>query len=508
MNTTKLDIIVASLLVLMPITFWGQQIQINILDLGAKGDGKTDNTLIIQNAIDKASQSGNGKVIIPAGRFMTGVIHLKSNTELHLNENGILLGSPKRSDYGPKDASALIVANHQQNISMTGKGVIDGQGDQLLKDIYMMLNGGTLEDSEWKIYNPWHQMRPEERNRPKIIELTDCDTLKIKGITIKNGLCWVQNYKNSSNIIIDSIKVESNTFWNNDGIDITDCKNVRITNCILNCDDDGICLKSYDRNSCCKNVYVANCIVRASASAVKLGTASKGGFKKITIRDITVYDTFRSAIAIESVDGGILEDVDVQNITAKNTGNAIFIRLGHRNKDEVYSQLRRIHISNIKAEIPLEKPDKGYPMEGPEPDFAHNVFPSSITGIPGHPVENVRIENVELIYTGGAKKEIACLPADSLSKILEQISEYPEFSMFGELPSWAFYARHVNGLKFINIKVKVNGKDNRPAFAADDVNRLVMDKIYIQCNDTINQIYLNNISKSELSIWKQDFGHY
>jgi parallel beta-helix repeat protein len=108
----------------------------------------------------------------------------------------------------------------------------------------------------------------------------------------------VQNYQNCTNLIIDSIKVESNTFWNNDGIDITDCKNVRITNCAINSDDDGICLKSSDRKSCCENIYIANCTVRASASAVKLGTASWGGFKKITIRDIKVYDTFRSAIAI------------------------------------------------------------------------------------------------------------------------------------------------------------------------------------------------------------------
>ena len=415
MNNLKFILII--LLFLNPLVFWGQRNKINIAHLGAKGDGKSDNTLIIQKAIDNASASGKGRVIIPAGRFITGVIHLKSNIELHLDENAFLLGSPKRSDYGSKDASPLIVADHQHNISITGKGIIDGQGDQLIKDIYWMLNAGTLEDTEWKVYNPWHQMRPEERNRPKIIELTDCDTLNIKGITIKNGLCWVQNYKNCSNIIIDSIKVESNTFWNNDGIDITDCKNVRITNCILNCDDDGICLKSYDRTRRCENIYVANCSIRASASAVKLGTASRGGFKNIMIRDIAVYDTFRSAIAIESVDGGILEDVEVQNIKAINTGNAIFIRLGHRNVDSVYSQLRHIHISNIKAEIPLTKPDKGYPMEGPEPDFAHNVFPSSITGIQGHPVEDVTLENIEFTYAGGGKKQIACLPADSLSKI-------------------------------------------------------------------------------------------
>lgn len=124
---------------------------------------------------------------------------------------------------------------------------------------------------------------------------------------------------------MDSVHVFSNTFLNNDGIDVVDCKNARITNYDINAADDGICLKSEDRNRRCENIYVANCKVRSSASAVKLGTASRGGSKNIVIKNIEVYNTFRSAIAIESVDGGVLENIDVQHIHARNTGNAIFI---------------------------------------------------------------------------------------------------------------------------------------------------------------------------------------
>lgn len=284
-------------------------------------------------------------MIVPSGTFLTGVIHIKSNVEIHLAENAIWLGSAKRIDYGPKDASPLIVARCEHNFSITGKGTIDGNGKELIKDIYVMLRAGTLVDTEWQVYNPWHQMRPEERNRPKIILFQNCDSIQVKGITIKNGLMWVQDYRSCTNVTIDSIKVRSTTFLNNDGIDITDSKNVRITNCDIDCADDGICLKSSLRNEGCENIYVANCSVRSSASAIKLGTASHGGFKNITIRDIQVHDTYRSAIAIESVDGGILEDIDVQNISAKNTGNAICIRLGHRNADSVYSQLRNVHIA-------------------------------------------------------------------------------------------------------------------------------------------------------------------
>lgn len=502
MNFKRIQKLIFLLLFVAPILGFSQQKQINIVDLGAKGDGQTDNTLVIQKAIDEASASGSGKVIVPAGTFLTGVIHLKSNVEINLDEKAVWLGSAKRIDYGPKDASPLIVAKSQHNFSITGKGTIDGNGKELIKDIYVMLNAGTLEDSEWQVYNPWHQMRPEERNRPKIILFQNCDSVQVKGVTIKNGLMWVQDYRSCTNVTIDSIKVRSTTFLNNDGIDITDSKNVRITNCDIDCADDGICLKSSLRNEGCENVYVANCRVRSSASALKLGTASWGGFRKITIRDITVYDTYRSAIAIEAVDGGILEDVDVQNITAKNTGNAIFIRLGHRNKDEVISQLRRVRISNVKVTVPSGKPDAGYPEEGPMVRYPHNVFPSSVSGIPGHPVEEVILENIEITYDGGGDEKIAKMPLDSLSRIPEQISEYPEFSMFGELPVWGFYARHVVGMKMKNITVRAKNKDYRPASVFDDVTHLKIDGMKVE-EELGQQIFLNNCSDAELNVDKE-----
>ena len=451
----------------------------NIANYGAVADGKTNNANVIQRAIDDASANGGGRVLIPTGKFVTGVITLMSNVELHLDENAFLLGSTLRADYGPAKASPLIVSKHQHNIAITGKGTIDGQGVDLLKDIYIRLNAGTLQDTEWRTPNPWHQLRPTEDNRPKLIEFINCDSVQIKNITVKNGLCWIQNYKSCSNLVVDSIKVESTTYWNNDGIDIVDCKNVKVTNSFINAADDGICLKSEDPNGACENVYVANCKVRSSASAIKFGTASHGGFKKITIRDINVYDTYRSAIAIEAVDGGLLEDIDVRNITATNTGNAIVIRLGHRNKKGPVSILRRVYIGNIKVDVPAGKPDAGYPFEGPVVKVPHNVFPSSITGIPGSRVEDVTLENITINYEGGAKKELAYFGTDSLEKVPERVSDYPEFSMFGELPAWGFYIRHADNIKIKNMVLTCKGADYRPAFIADDVKGLSLTRMSI-----------------------------
>lgn len=469
---------------------WAQQKTYNIKDYGAIGDGLAMNTVSIQKAIDEAAKNGGGNVLFPPGRFLTGVIELKSGVTIHLAEGAALLATARRIDYGAEDASALIVATNQHNIGITGKGTIDGQANELLKDIYVMLNAGTLKDSEWKTENPWHQVRPEERNRPKIIEFKNCDSIAIRGVFIKDGLCWVQNYQNCSNLVVDSIHVESNTFWNNDGIDLVDCKNVRLTHSFFNADDDGICLKSEDRDRRCENIYIADCRIRSSASGLKFGTASRGGFKNIRVRNITVFDTYRSAIALEAVDGGVLEDVDIRNVVATNTGNALFIRLGHRNKDSVISKVRRIHISNVKAAIPSGKPDKGYSMEGPLLRYPHNVFPSSIAGLAANPVEEVVLDSIEIVYEGGASKDSAFVSVDSLHTIPENPTAYPEFSMFGELPAWGFYCRHVNGLTMKNIAIKYQKEDFRSAMVFDDVHRIGLEKISIRSGKSVPVIVL------------------
>lgn len=472
---------------------------INIKKVGAVADGKTDNAVYIQKAIDMAGKAGGGTVLIPAGTFITGVIHLKSNVELRLAAGAVLLASAKRIVYGPGKASPLICAEGQQNVSITGKGIIDGNGDELLKDIYKMLKSGTLKDSEWQTYNDWHQMRPQEDNRPKLIFFEKCDKVSIKNITIKNGLCWIQDYRNCTNMVVDSIRVVSNTFLNNDGIDLVDCKNVKLTNSFFNVADDGICLKSSDPLGACENIYIANCKIRSSASALKMGTASFGGFKKITVRGIYVYDTFRSAIAIESVDGAVIEDIDIRNVTAKNTGNAIFIRLGKRNKKSPPGKISNVFIANVKVEVPAGKPDAGYHMEGPAELFPHNIFPSSIMGLPGFNVTNVTLENIDISYKGVAKKSIAYFNADSLIKVPEKSGDYPEFSMFGELPASAFYVRHAEGITFKNMRINHVGEDFRSPFIFDDVDKLNLSKINVINSKVVPVIILNNVKHPSLN---------
>jgi polygalacturonase len=465
----------------------------NILSFGAKPGLDQENTAAIQKAIDAAAGKGRGRVVIPAGNFVTGPLVLKSGVELHLQNNAVLLGSAKRMSYTDGKMS-VISAKDQHDISITGKGIIDGQGRDLVENALLLLRQGKIQDKEWLL------KRPTEKNRPNLVYLIACKRVKVTGITLKNAACWVQNYTECDGVVIDSMTVHSTAYWNNDGIDIVDSRNVTISNSYFNASDDAICLKSESATGSCENIRIENCTLRSSASGFKLGTGSIGGFKNITVKNLTVFDTYRSAIALETVDGAYLENIDIRHVRAKNTGNAIFIRLGHRNKDERYSSLRNVFIDDVKVEVPSGKPDIGYPMEGPPPKVpAHNLIPSSITGLAGHPVQNVTIQNVEIIYGGGGKKEVAYISTDALGTVPENAAGYPEFTMFGEIPAWGFYIRHAEGIKLSNIKLSYQQEDYRPALIADDVNGLTLNDITVPATVSPSVIVLKGTGNAVMN---------
>jgi polygalacturonase len=466
-----------------------------VTNFGAKGDGKTLNSAAIQKAIDTATGNGGGTVVFPKGVYLSGSIELKSNVCLHLEKGAVLLGSTNPLDYhGLNRWKALILADGQKNIGISGDGTIDGQGLQLALNADSLYHAGLLDDPN---YNK-RRFRVSEYQRPQIIEMVKCTRVSVTGVRIRNAACWVQTYDLCENLIFDRIDVYSDAFWNNDGLDISDCRNVRITNSVINSADDGICLKSHSPDHANDSIYIANCTVRSSASAIKFGTASFGGFKNIKIENIKVYDTFRSAIALESVDGGTLENIDISGIYAKNTGNAIFIRLGHRNQDGEVGKLRNISIRNVKVEVPARRPDENYILKGPALPFFHNVIPSSITGIPGAYVENVSIEDVEIIYPGGANKGYAYFPLARLPFVPEQIAEYPEFSTFGELPAWALYVRHVKGLSLKNVRLTLKNSDFRPACVFDDVQDMKLENTVIKGHGPHEQIILKEVRNEQI----------
>ncbi len=448
---------------------------------GGAGDGTTLNTAAIQKAIDTAAADGGGRIVFSSGKYLSGTLVLKSGIELHIKPDAVLLGStcpehyhrltPADAPVSPKEDDnsklALLLAHNASHISITGNGTIDGQGRELALTIDSLHFKGIRIDPN---YNTWHG-RPSETARPKIINFTDCRHVTIKDVTIQDAACWVQSYERCICLVLDRVKVRSRAYWNNDGMDITDCKNVQITRCDVNSADDGICLKSYYPGFYCDSIYIADCTIRSSASAIKFGTASIGGFKNVIIENIDIFDTYRSAVAIETVDGGFIENVSVSDVRAENTGNALFIRIGHRSGEKP-GRIKNITIRNMTVQIPFGRPDAGYDMYGPALPFFHNPFPAPITGIPGYAVEDITLENIQITSPGRASKGMAYIPLWRLDAIPEKIRDYPEYSMFGELPAWGFYVRHVKGIVMKNITLKLKDEDFRPAIVFDDVERI------------------------------------
>jgi len=455
---------------------------------GIYSDGVTLNTRSIQFAIDYINQQGGGRLVFDVGRFLTGSIHLKSNVTIHLLEGAVLLGTLNPLDYDRKGLTALVLCHNQVNVGITGIGVIDGQGRQVARNVVELVHKGLIKDA-------FRNDRPEVPIRPMLIYFRECKNVLIKNVTMRNAAAWVQTYDQCKNLKIDSITVDSRAFWNNDGIDIVDCDSVAITNSYIDSDDDAICLKSHDSlGAFCQNVLVKNCTLRSSANAIKFGTASLGGFRNIKLINIKVFDTYRSAIALEAVDGGFLENVEADSFYVVNTGNAIFLRIGERRKGKK-GRLENITIKNWVAEIPATKPDAGYEYEGPIEDMPRNVSPAIvITGLPGNIIKNVSLTNIEIKHPGGGNPQFAKVSLTELDKVPEIPASYPEFSKFVELPAWGAYIRHASGIQFTNLKLSCDKKDYRIAIVLDDVHNSKFTSITVKEVDKKNSIYQHNTS--------------
>jgi hypothetical protein len=475
----------------------------NICDYGAIPNGKTLNTAIIQKVIDLASKNGGGKIVIPKGTFLTGGLELKSNVHLYLVKGSILLGSTNANHYkklytpnrpytekqDDNAQMALIMAYKANNVSVTGRGMIDERGRE------MVLN---IMDSLFHI-RKINYKRLKETFRPKLFYISSCNNFLLTGVTVKNSPGWGLSFELCHGLKIDGIKEYNRAYWNNDGIDVDDCTNVHITNCSITSGDDAICLKSYYTQFADDSIFISNCILKTTGNAIKFGSASYGGFRNILIKNIKICEAFHSAIAIQSVDGCQINNIIIDNVRATNVGNALFIRLGRR-AGIVPGSIHDVSIRNMKAEISFTRTAIDYSKSLVPSHTLHDVFPISIVGIPGCQVGGIQIKNISITFPGKLSSQTAYNPINLISKIPERISEYPEDNMFGELPVWGFYVRHAKDITFKHIRLKLINHDFRPSAVFDDVkniniHRLLLplknNKIFIRNNSQIN--YGNNI---------------
>ena len=349
-----------------------------------------------------------------------------------------------------------------------GLGVVDGQGRELANNFLAQVAVGVIKDP-LKLGRPAH--------RPHLFYLCKSRNVTLKGINMRSSACWTCTTDRVDSLLIDGVTLDSRAFWNNDGFDIVDCTHAVIQNCFVDASDDGICLKSHHKDVCNDDVIVRNNTITSSASGIKFGTFGVGGFRNIQVLDNVVYDTFRSAITIQSVDGGFAENIVVDGLKSYNTANPIYLNVGQRRGDKP-STMNGITIRNLYAEVPMDKPDYGVEYEGPTlEDQPRNVLPCGIVGLADQPVCNVLLENIEIKFPGAGRPDFAKVGTDELDKVPEMPKAYPEFSQFCELPAWGFYVRHAEGITFRNVKITAAESDYRPAIVLDDVDGASFQKV-------------------------------
>lgn len=445
----------------------------NIKSFGAVGDGMAMETKAIQDSIDACHDAGGGVVRVPAGDFQFGTIVLKNNVTLSLDHGANLLGSTNKDDYttegldDPREGGphCLIYANGANNVAIEGLGVIDARG--------------TAENF------PRDRSRGKNRGlRPRLLRMNNCDGVTFSGVTWKRPAFWGLHLVDCKNVHFDAVTVRfRNNNFNNDGLDLDGCENVLIEDCDIDSGDDAICLKS-SKNPC-RNIVVRRCKVSSNTAAVKFGTSSRGGFIDVKVTNCYFYDCPMGAIKLQSVDGGRLENIDISRITMKDVGSPIFIRLGDRgstfNKSETQKPpvgtLKNIRISEVVAEVTIEDREKvtRAAYKNVEVEDAPGVTdkekskagPIMITGIPGHYVENVKLQNVTISFPGHGTKE------DAQRSVVEDVDRYPEQYFFGVLPSWGAYIRHAKGIEFVNVTLEARASDERKKIHLEDVDGFV-----------------------------------
>ena len=433
----------------------------NILNYGAKSDTTVLSTAALQQAIDDCSKAGGGRVVVPAGIYKIGTVILKSDVHLYLEQGATLYGSTDLKDYLPMKSDyvslrthtttiQLLYADKVKNVVISGLGTIDGRGRAFKK-------------------LSWND---EGITRPHLLRFIQSQDITVKDITLKNSGCWMQHYLACDRLRIDGIKVFNRNNYNNDALDLDGCHDVIVTNMMADSDDDGITLKSTSPRLC-ENVRVSDCVVSSHCNAVKLGTETNGGFRNINISGIVVKPSEdqkekffgqwigSSAISLEIVDGGVLENVNVSDFTVEGTESPIFVRLGNRGRGYLSGG------ANMETIVPIDHVGRidGVHLDNIQIRNAGSMG-CSITGLPDYPVRNVSLSNISLHHKGGVKVEQLTEIYDSIAD--EKEKAYPEATMWGNLPAKGFFIRHARDVQFSNIKVVTEEPDARPDFVEID----------------------------------------
>jgi polygalacturonase len=464
----------------------------NVRAFGARGDGKMLDSPAINKAIVACSKAGGGTVFIPAGTYVCGSIRLTNNLQLYLEAGATILAAPQKLEaYDLPEAwegiayqdgghtyfhNSLIWGENLTNVFVTGPGTINGDA----------LSKGDGNQDKVTGFSTWNKPDAPRTNSPlarlgnKAIALKLCRNVILRDFTIFKGGHFAILATGCDGLTVDNVTMDTNR----DGIDIDCCRNTTVSNCRINSPgDDALCPKSsfaLGRNVITENLTIVNCQVsafdvgtlldgtmkpsRTKNGRIKFGTEANGGFRNVTVANCT----FRGCrgLALEEVDGGIMENITINNITMMDVAAyPIYITTGKRNRGPNIiqpSRARNIFISNVIA-TGIE------PMSGIQ-----------ITGLPEQPIEGVRLDNIRLVFNGGGTKK------DAERKPKELGDGYPEPRNLGIMPAYGLFARHVRDLELHNIRFNFEQEDLRPAMVCEDVDGLEIDDFKAQLADGVS----------------------
>jgi hypothetical protein len=373
----------------------------NITAYGAIGDGKTLNTAAIQKALDAVGDGG--VVIVPPGTFLTGTIFLRSNTVLELLPGATLLGSPRLEDYtrlttgiaGDRTGYHLVVADGVRNVTIRGQGTIDGNGPSFWEPTA----GNRLEEYPQRAPDPvtgrlmWIFATRANDGRPSpMVELRHSQDVRIEQVHLTNSGGWTLHPFDCDRVWIRGIKITSNLMGpNNDGIDITECRDVMISDCDISCCDDAICLKTYPDGRACERVTVTNCVIRTLCAAFKTGEAY-GHFRQITFSNSVVYECSR-AVALYADDNGFVEDVTISNIVCDTRSPLMMNRPIH-----IEASSKGFYQPNSDGIPQGKRPARGIRNVSISNFIARTDGRVLLTAGPGAIMENITLRDLHLIY--------------------------------------------------------------------------------------------------------------
>ncbi|WP_082585022.1 glycoside hydrolase family 28 protein [Caulobacter sp. Root655] len=479
-----------------------KQAALDVRAFGARGDGVALDTDAINAAIVVVHAAGGGEVRLPAGRYLSFSIRLLSGVTLRLEEGCVLeAADPVRhaGAYDPAEPNpfdlyqdfghshwrnSLIWADDVEDAAILGPGLIDGlgltregPGSRWTRQVgEFPLSMANLQPEELAILSPNLEAMIGQGN--KAIALKNARRITLDGFTVFRGGHFAVLATGCDDLTITGLSIDTNR----DGIDIDACRDVRVTGCRVNTpNDDAIVLKSslaLGAARATERVEITGCQVSGYdlgtmldgtlgrtqqlapdqdrvTGRIKLGTESNGGFRHITISDC-VFNRSRG-LALETVDGGVIEDISINNVVMREVTTApLFLRLGNRRRGPDGTgrgAIRRIEVRNLTAwDI--------------HPDYA-----ATIAGLADDPIEDVTLTDVCLVYAGGGDRAWAA------HRPAELAEAYPEPSMFGPTPAYGLWVRHVHGLRLENIRIETLKPDHRPPILLQSTRRAQLNRL-------------------------------